>query len=170
MLLSAVLSVAVSAAPAAAHDGLVSSSPADGATVARTPTEVVLTLSEPAVAMGTTVVVNGPAGPVASGGARLVDRTVSQSLAAGAPAGRYLVSWRVTSTDGHPVNGQLRFTSQAPSAARSGAGGGPTSTPAPIRSQQGRKLLLGGGAVVAVALVLSLVSRSRVTNRPSTKP
>jgi hypothetical protein len=38
----------------------------------------------------------------------------SHGQAAGAPAGRYTVDWRVTSADGHPITGSLAFTAQAP--------------------------------------------------------
>jgi len=111
----AALTLAVlGAAPAAAHNRIVGSDPADGATVARTPAALVLTFNEPAIAMGTQIAVTGPEGPVAVGAPQLVDATVTQPLAAGAPAGRYTVDWRVTSADGHPITGSLAFTAQAP--------------------------------------------------------
>jgi methionine-rich copper-binding protein CopC len=109
------------AAPAAAHDVLVSTSPKDGASVATTPSTVVLTFEEPALAVGTKVVVTGPDGPVQDGDARLVGSTVRQDLVPGSPAGAYRVQWRVTSDDGHAVSGTFSFTSKAAST--------PTATP-----------------------------------------
>lgn len=129
-LVGAGLVLLVSVAPASAHDVLSGSTPADGQTVARTPASVVLSFEEPAVAMGTQVVVTGPSGPVQQGAPRLVDTTVTQDLGPGSPAGHYTVEWRVTSADGHPVSGTFSFTS-------TGAGtGDPTSraTPQPTAS------------------------------------
>lgn len=103
----------VAAAPASAHDALVSSDPANGATVATPPDRVTLTFDQPALAIGTTLRVIGPGGDVQSGAPRLVDSTVTQELAPGIPAGSYRIAWRVTSTDGHPVSGELTFTASA---------------------------------------------------------
>jgi methionine-rich copper-binding protein CopC len=101
------LSVAL-AGPASAHDELVSSSPASGATVAA-PTALTLTYSEPLVATGYRVVVRGPGGQVGGNvglaGTRLVDQFASPL-----PAGPYDVVWRVVSADGHPISGRLSFT------------------------------------------------------------
>jgi methionine-rich copper-binding protein CopC len=113
VLAGGLLLALLSAAPAAAHNGFVSSDPADGATLPRTPAAVVLTFDEPAIALGTRVEVTGPGGSVDRGAAQLVDETVRQDLTAGAPPGRYTVAWRVTSADGHPVTGQLTFTTEA---------------------------------------------------------
>jgi copper resistance protein C len=101
------------AAPASAHDSLVSSSPADGQTVATMPDSIVLTMNEAAVAVGTRVVVSGPDGEVQQGRPRLSKNTVEQALEPSAPAGRYTVTWRVTSADGHPVSGTFSFTASA---------------------------------------------------------
>ena len=102
------------ATPAAAHNALRSTSPTADALPQRTPGEIVLTFDEPAIAMGTQIVVTGPSGPVQSGAPRLVDTTVTQPLQRGAPAGRYRVEWRVTSADGHPVTGTFGFVSAEP--------------------------------------------------------
>jgi len=118
----------LTAAPASAHDALVSTDPANGATVATAPDRVTLTFDEPALAIGTTLRVIGPAGDVQSGAPRLVDSTVTQELAPGIPAGSYRIAWRVTSADGHPVSGELTFTASA-SNPRS-----PSSNPPPTRA------------------------------------
>lgn len=118
VLAAAVLAAVASAAPAEAHIALVSSTPADGASVPQTPAAVLLTFDEPAGAMGTQVLVTGPSGEVQQGRPRLVDNTVTQDLAPGAAAGAYTVTWRVTSLDGHPVSGTLAFTSKAAGAGR----------------------------------------------------
>jgi methionine-rich copper-binding protein CopC len=128
VLAGALLIAGGTATPAAAHIVLISSSPGDGTSVSRAPAAVVLTFDEPAVSMGTQVLVTGPTGEVAQGSPRLVDNTVTQDLAPGAPAGAYTVAWRVTSLDGHPVSGTLTFSAQ-------GVGGGRSATaPAPTSS------------------------------------
>ncbi|MFS0700748.1 copper resistance protein CopC [Cellulomonas sp. 179-A 4D5 NHS] len=103
------------AGPAAAHNTLVSSDPADGSTAATAPAQVTLTFNEPAVALGTVVEVRAPDGRVVSSGeAVLTDASVAQGLSGELPAGDYSVLWRVTSADGHPIEGQLTFTAQGP--------------------------------------------------------
>jgi methionine-rich copper-binding protein CopC len=118
MVAAAMLTAAASASPAQAHIALISSTPADGASVPQTPAAVRLTFDEPAVAMGTEVLVTGPSGEVQQGRPRLVDNSVTQDLAPGAAAGVYTVTWRVTSLDGHPVSGALAFTAKAAGVAR----------------------------------------------------
>ena len=109
--LAAAVVVVLGAGPAAAHDEIVGTAPANGATVDVAPDRVVLTFAEPAIALGTQVVVTGPDGAVASqGDVMLEGTTVAQPLVASRPAGTYHVDWRVTSADGHPVTGTFMFT------------------------------------------------------------
>lgn len=134
VLASALLLLTVGgAAPAAAHTALVSSDPAEGATVATAPAQVTLTFTEAALALGTVVEVRGPDERVVSAGEPVLTGTsVSQALAGELPAGRYTALWRATSADGHPIEGTLTFTAEgpttagAPGAAPGDATGGPT--------------------------------------------
>ncbi|QHT57725.1 copper resistance protein CopC [Cellulomonas sp. H30R-01] len=123
--------LALLGAPAAqAHNTLRASDPADGATVAFAPDRVTLTFDMPATAIGTEVVVTAADGRVVSAGpAELVDATVAQPLAGELPAGAYAVAWRVTSADGHPIEGSLGFTATAATVA--GTGGAPVPAPEP---------------------------------------
>ena len=106
------------ATPAEAHDILVGTSPADGSVVAVVPAQVTLTFEQPALAVGTEIIVTGTAGQEQSGSAALVNNTVTEYLRPGSPAGRYTVAWKVTSADGHPVSGQFSFTASSPSPQR----------------------------------------------------
>jgi methionine-rich copper-binding protein CopC len=110
------------AGPAAAHDRLESTNPADGAPVATAPDAVVLTMSSTPLALGTQVRVTGPDGTVSEGNPQIVDATVSEPLTGARPAGTYQVEWRITSSDGHPVSGSFSFT------ATGAAGGGATTS------------------------------------------
>ena len=176
--LAGVAAVALCAAPAAAHDELVSTSPADGTTVSSAPAEVVLVFSEPPVALGSEVQVLGPDGANLDAGDLVLEgSTVHQGLRAERPQGAYRVQWRVTSDDGHTVTGEFAFTATAGT-------GGPTTSPSPASpatatlapatpggtaddgsGASGLTILLaGGGLVVAlggVALAIGGIRRLR---------
>ena len=168
-LATAVLAIAglvIGASPASAHNVLKSSSPADGKKVARTPSSVVLTFDEPAIAIGTKLVITGPEGPVQIGKPSLVDNTVTQDLQPGSPAGAYTVDWRVTSADGHPISGSFTFTAEAasvPSTAPSLAPQPSTAATAPTaptaRGSSG--LWLVAAAILVVASGLIAIGRRR---------
>lgn len=171
VVLAAVVVLVVGAPSAAAHNALSSTSPAQGETVPRTPAEVVLTFDQPAIVMGTQVVVTGPSGPVQQEPPRLVDETVSQSLQPGAPAGTYTVVWRVTSSDGHPISGSYDFSSEAagvgtpPAAALTpGASTAPAGPAGPSSTPTAPWVWWVGGAVVLIAgaAVLGLLRRRPV--------
>ncbi len=104
------------AGPASAHDAFTGSTPANGSTVATTPDSVTLDFEEPPTTIGLTVKVTGPSGDVQQGAATIEGSKVVQALEPGAPAGSYRIAWRVTSDDGHPVSGELTFTSTAANA------------------------------------------------------
>ena len=165
-LATAVLAIAglvIGANPASAHNVLKSSSPADGKKVARTPSSVVLTFDEPAIAIGTKLVITGPEGPVQIGKPSLVDNTVTQDLQPGSPAGAYTVDWRITSADGHPISGSFTFTAEAaggPSTAPSLAPQpSPAATAPTARGSSG--LWLVAAAILVVASGLIAISRRR---------
>lgn len=158
----AVAAIVLAAAPAQAHDVLLSTSPADGSTVAHVPPTVVLTFDAAAFAVGTQILVNGPDGSISAGKPVLVNHTVTQPLAGGSPAGHYTVLWRVTSADGHPVSGMFAFTATGASLAAAA----PTTAPATTATHHsgGGPLPWVAGAVVVVAIwvgVLVLVRRRR---------
>jgi methionine-rich copper-binding protein CopC len=170
VVLAAAALLVGAATPAQAHNILVGTSPADGSTAKVVPAQVVLTFNEPALAVGTEIIVTGPAGQVQSGAAVLVNNTVTERLQPGSPAGQYTVVWRVTSTDGHPVSGRFSFTATSPSqgqrATATTATNSPTSTPA---STSGQSTTLWWVVVGAVVVVLLLVVFIR-TRSPRTTP
>lgn len=111
-VVTAALSVAATAPPAVAHAELSSSSPAGGATVQELPRKVTLTFTE-SVRTPAFVAVTGPAGDdLATGDAAVRDAKVTQPVGKSAEAGRYAVSYRITSADGHPISGTVQFTVQ----------------------------------------------------------
>lgn len=110
-LLLALAGATLVAAPAAAHDRLVGSDPADGAQLATAPAQLVLTFSSDVTSLGTDAVVAGPDGSSAVAGPVVVEgRTVTVPLRTDAGAGSYAVTWRATSSDGHTISGELSYS------------------------------------------------------------
>ncbi|MEA2289029.1 MAG: copper transport protein [Solirubrobacteraceae bacterium] len=112
-LLVALVALAVAAPAAGAHATLETSSPQRGATVAEQPGQVVFSFDEPVV---------GSSGAVRvfdAQGRRVDDARVSHpggageriavGLRSGLADGSYTATYRVVSTDGHPVAGGLLF-------------------------------------------------------------
>ncbi|GAA3294798.1 copper resistance protein CopC [Dactylosporangium vinaceum] len=152
LLAATVLVVLAPATPAWAHSKLLSSDPADGATVSTPLTAVSLTFNEGVQQQFSTVVVTGADGQsYVDGTPRVVDRTLSQAVRA-LPAGEVTVAWRTVSADGHPVEGRFAFTNATPGAASPApaAAPGPAADAGPGPDR--RPWPLAGGAL-AVALV-----------------
>jgi copper transport protein len=106
----AVLFSMLFASPAAAHAELVNTTPANGDQLTRPPTQIQMTFTES---------VN-----LVDDGIRLVDhvgatvptpeptvnaQTVTWPMPAEMPEGPYVVTWRVVSSDGHPIGGAFSF-------------------------------------------------------------
>lgn len=157
-----VLAVAASAlalaAPAQAHDVLESSDPADGSTVSAVPAQITLTFDHTPMGLGSVVHVQDANGTdQADGAVSIVDNKATQAIKAGAPGGKYTVTWRVASSDGHPIEGTFTFTAGAANAA-----GTPSATAAAVSASTGgpgnAALAAGGvGAVLVIALVVVAV-------------
>lgn len=158
-------------ATAYAHSEVIATTPAADETLAATPASVELFLDETPVAMGTQIVVTGPSGPVHTGAPEIDETTVTQALQPGSPAGRYTVDWRITSGDGHPINGSFTFTSTeagggastaspaplaAPTATEVPAAGAPTALPDPVSAAE-ETGVPGYGVVIGVVLVIALI-------------
>lgn len=137
--------------PAAAHDVLEATEPADGAAVTSVPSMVRLTFSNTPLALGSEVLVKVESGTnQAEGPVSIVDNHVSQAVKAGAPAGRYTVIWRVVSSDSHPIEGTFSFT------VGQGTSSVPT-TPAPkppATAEFPWGVVAAGGAVLLGGLVV----------------
>ncbi len=135
----AATTVLVAAPTASAHDELLSSQPADGEVVTTPPEAIVLKFSADLILTGAEIAVTNPGrklvttGPVTVSGSE-----VTTTLPSDLESGDYAVSWRVVSSDGHPITGDFTFTRDAadtspsptPSEAGSGEGAaGPSATP-----------------------------------------
>lgn len=104
----------VGAAPAHAHDSLVSTSPAEGETITEDPGVVSLTLTaEPqaSASVETTIieVTAGDGHPASTGDVTIDGDTISTEVTLD-HADEYTVDWRTLSADGHPIEGTYTFT------------------------------------------------------------
>lgn len=113
-MLFAMMSIAgigfILAAPAAAHDELVRSSPRDGAVLATLPGVVTLVFEEPPADGFTTMSVTGPSGArVNTTGPQTSGATITEPVAGDGRPGSYVITYRIMSDDGHPVSGTIGF-------------------------------------------------------------
>ena len=111
-LLLTAIAVLLPALPASAHDQLLSSDPAAGASLDALPAEVRLSFSAALLSdAGSTVVqVTDEAGTLLSAGDPQVDQNVVTQPLSGDAAGTVTVEWRVVSSDGHPISETFTFT------------------------------------------------------------
>ncbi|MDA0635511.1 copper resistance protein CopC [Nonomuraea sp. MCN248] len=124
----AALLVVVTAGPALAHDALKSSNPAKDATV-KSVDEVKLEFTGK-IRMPF-VSVRGPGDTQHQSGDPEVDgRVVTQRLKGELPDGDYTIAYRVVSSDGHPIEGEVPFTVK-------GASPSPSATPTQSASPAG---------------------------------
>jgi methionine-rich copper-binding protein CopC len=178
---------AVLAPVAQAHSELVSSDPADGATLDAPPASVSFTFNEDLLPDFVRLIATDPAGVTGDLAVTAVEGpTVTADWPAGAGVGQWTVSYRVVSQDGHPIEGGITFSYAAPApttstpaptsaapttAAPSSASPAPTSaapspsaSPAADASGGSSGLLIAGlavGAIIIVGAVLALVARRR---------
>ncbi|MBB3098786.1 copper transport protein [Actinoplanes campanulatus] len=101
----------LAAAPASAHAALVGSDPANGSVVPDAPNRVTLTFSESVQLISDKIQVLAPDGSRADQGEPTVSGSqVTVPLRSGGGRGTYLVSYRVTSADSHPVAGTITYS------------------------------------------------------------
>ncbi|MFB9962094.1 copper resistance CopC family protein [Sinosporangium siamense] len=106
-LISALFLVTLLAQPAAAHDRLKSSDPAKDAVVSGVDK---VTLEFTATTSHQVVVVRGADGTTHQQGRPEADGTeVTQALKGTLPPGDYTIAFRVVSSDGHPIDGEIPF-------------------------------------------------------------
>ncbi|MFI6530917.1 copper resistance protein CopC [Nonomuraea sp. NPDC050547] len=95
------------ASPALAHDALRTSDPAKGSTV-KSVDQVKLEFT--AKVRMPFVIVRGDGGEFHEGKPELDGKVVSQVLKGALQDGKYTIAYRVVSSDGHPIEGEIPFT------------------------------------------------------------
>jgi copper transport protein len=109
ILFCLVLACPAAAGRAEAHAALVEANPADGAVVASAPASVRLRFNEPVSPLVLRLIdARGVTHGALHHEAR--DRTITIHLPDGLPNGTQVLSYRVTSSDGHPIGGSLVFS------------------------------------------------------------
>ncbi len=164
--------------PVAAHDQLISSSPAEDENLAVAPSEITLTFSEDVLAfegMGAVVRISDSAGGTWQEGDAITNGTVVTSAVDPAmPDGVFTLAWQVVSGDGHTISGVVPFTVGEVEAASESA---PIAEPTAVAAAPDeaapqfppilRTVLIGiGGAIGALALAWAI---SRGIRRSSTR-
>ncbi|MEU4640360.1 copper resistance protein CopC [Micromonospora sp. NPDC023814] len=150
------VSLALPAAPAAAHNSLTGSDPRNGARVAEAPTRIELRFLAKPDPGTTKITVTGPDNVAASGGPPTFSGSrVSIPFTPG-KAGLYVVGYRLASSDGHPVSGEVRFTLTTGTPAEPPPSTGPTAPASAVPSPTGSAapssaapVPTGGGATAA---------------------
>lgn len=109
--LLALVLVALLAVPAAAwaHAALQGASPAAGSVNAAPPERIALTFDEPVQLLSLRLIDSAGADRSPAGAPDVRDGRVLWPLPDALPDGRYLVSWRVSSLDGHIIGGSYTF-------------------------------------------------------------
>ncbi|PSL53718.1 hypothetical protein B0I31_108165 [Saccharothrix carnea] len=157
--LLAALALLGAAPQALAHTDLVSSDPANGASVPQRPTRLTLTFTEPVPAESATVTVTGadgsawPMGEITADGATLTVPVPENA----APAGPYTVSWMVESLDGDFVDGTFAFTLTAPPAPQPPAATTPAAPPA-VTSEDAAPTSSSSAATGSVATITAVAT------------
>ena len=120
------------AAPAGAHDVLEGAEPSAGETLTEAPDELVLTYSDTVQQVGNRISVTDSAGEVVAEGEPTADGSVvTFDLPEDLADGSYTTTWRVVSSDGHPISGTTDFTVAAGS---DDAGSSPAQSSGPAES------------------------------------
>lgn len=154
--------VLATAAPAAAHNALISSDPKDKTSLEAGPSTVTLTFDQDVqggqgINAISVVDANGGHYEVA-GDPTIKDTAVSAKVNALGKAGEYKIGYRILSADGHPVSGELTFTltkdgtgtpAAATNNATSGDSGSSDGLPVWVWIV-GAVVLLGGGVFFAL--------------------
>ncbi len=164
------LAIVVSPKLAGAHAEFLGSKPVANATLATSPSEVVLTFSEGVSPLFLKVVDAAGSEVSGLGPVEGIDREVRVRIPKALPDGRYLVSFRVISGDSHPVGSSFAFSVGDLSAGPASANVlnlpvAPVRESAPLASRLSRlvytfSLLLAAGAALFLIVVRPLAEMS----------
>ncbi|NRQ51744.1 copper resistance CopC family protein [Aeromicrobium stalagmiti] len=108
------LAIAVTPSAASAHAALADSNPKDGATLTALPDQVTISLNEPVRDPAQIAVLDESGTRVNSKTVTVADKTASSQILDQPAPGKYTMSYRVVSADGHSVTGTINFAIEAP--------------------------------------------------------
>ncbi|MEE6280535.1 CopD family protein [Georgenia sp. MJ170] len=113
--MAGVLLTFLSAAPATGHAMLIGTDPADGDVLPAPPAVITLMFNEPVQVSPDGVRLLDASGEALPSGATAIGEDVELEAPADLAHGSYIVDWRVTSADGHPISGAFTFSVGQPS-------------------------------------------------------
>jgi hypothetical protein len=149
---------------ARSHSNLQTSNPAIGEVVDTLPSEISITLNEELISIDGESVnrldlkgVDGTSYELLP--PTIVGAVLSAEVAGGDyPAGEYLLSYRAVSADGHPITGELTFSTSSPTTIESEVAAPVTTSyiPEPVESSSNKWLYLVGGLLLLVAMLFGM--------------
>lgn len=156
----ALLLLLLTGSAAQAHADFVSSNPSDDSVIQSFPSEISLTFNEELLTLDdesvNTISLFGPDGiEIALSSAEVTGANLVGTVAGDAaalPAGKYRVSYRVVSADGHPVKGEISFE-VAPLEEIATTQANPTPTPTPLTQSDGVDL----GAIAPLLAIILII-------------
>jgi methionine-rich copper-binding protein CopC len=159
--------IATSALPAYAHTSLELSTPSDGQSIEFMPTQLSASFDEDLIEIEGEVVntlelesADGARYMLSS--ATIAGPTVSANTGDGEyPAGDYLLKYRVVSADGHPVTGEIKFSTESLTTIGS-VPAEAEATPYLAKTEDSSPV---NGLVIAVGLLLALASALVIKKR-----
>lgn len=116
---------------ASAHDAVTGTSPADGQNLDSAPDAIEISFTDTPLSLGSEILVEDAQGTDwTTGEVEIAGNSATQSISPDVPAGEYTVTWRVVSSDSHPIEGTFGFT-----VAETAAGASPSATSPSGQSQ-----------------------------------
>lgn len=153
--------------PAHAHSALESSTPAKSEIIDLLPSVISLTFSEDLLTIEdeeiNTLALAGSDGT----GYELLPPTISGAILSAQPtdgnypAGDYLLSYRVVSADGHPITGEIAFTTTSLTTIES-MSATPVTTSAPVNEEESSSTYPLIGLVILVAALFGIWRKRRL--------
>ena len=102
--------------PASAHTSLITQQPVGNSVIQELPPEISLTFDESLIVIGkaNSITVLDPNGKeISTGETKVLNNVVSRAITASEASGKYSVTYRVVSEDGHVVSATYQFTLQS---------------------------------------------------------
>lgn len=125
LLAALMLALVVPIAPASAHDAVTGTSPTDGESLGSVPDAIEISFTDTPLSLGSEILVEDAQGrDWTTGEVEITGNSATQPIDPDSPAGEYTVTWRVVSSDSHPIEGAFDFT-----VAEAAASASPSSTP-----------------------------------------
>jgi methionine-rich copper-binding protein CopC len=169
LLLFSVTLFASQSVAAQAHSVLESSNPAQGQVVETLPSQISLTFNEELISIEGESVNTLTLKSVDGAGYELLPPTIigavlSAQVAGGEyPAGEYVLSYRAVSADGHPITGEVTFSTNAPTAIEFEVAVPVTTSyiPEPVESSTNALLYIIGGLLLLIGILFGMKWRRR---------